>query len=214
MGKVVLLDFDGPVCDVFKGVPASLVARKLWQEAESLAGSAPRRNPSRDPLDVLREFALAYPNSRETYLLDQALERMEIEAVDEAAAAPGSAALIEGLVGRGIPWGIATNNSEVSVRRFLNRMGWEADAIEGRVIGRPDLMKPNPDVLVRLLAELNARPQETYFLGDSPSDIQAARACGVHPIGHANKPGKGSSLRAAGAELVIESPFELLSLVS
>jgi phosphoglycolate phosphatase len=40
-------------------------------------------------------------------------------------------------------------------------------------------------------------------VGDSVTDIEAARAAGVRSIGYANKPGKFGQLTAAGADAVV-----------
>jgi pyrophosphatase PpaX len=39
--------------------------------------------------------------------------------------------------------------------------------------------KPDPEVIVRALGRLGARPREALFIGDSDKDILAARAAGV-----------------------------------
>jgi phosphoglycolate phosphatase-like HAD superfamily hydrolase len=46
-------------------------------------------------------------------------------------------------------------------------------------------------------ALLNADPVQAVFLGDSPSDIEAAHAAGVRCVGYANKPGKQARLLAS-----------------
>ena len=51
---------------------------------------------------------------------------------------------------------------------------------------------------------LNAEPQDCALVGDSITDIVAARAAGVASVGYANKPGKHETLRNAGADSVIE----------
>jgi len=39
--------------------------------------------------------------------------------------------------------------------------------------------KPEPDVLLRAMEALGARPEETLMVGDSPVDVEAARRAGV-----------------------------------
>jgi pyrophosphatase PpaX len=43
--------------------------------------------------------------------------------------------------------------------------------------------KPEPDLLLLALDRLGARPEEAAYVGDSPFDMQAARAAGMHAIG-------------------------------
>jgi HAD superfamily hydrolase (TIGR01509 family) len=40
--------------------------------------------------------------------------------------------------------------------------------------------KPRPDVIVKALEALGARPEECLFVGDSAPDMEAGRAAGVH----------------------------------
>lgn len=42
--------------------------------------------------------------------------------------------------------------------------------------------KPDPEPLLLAAERLNARPEETAYVGDSPFDIRAAKAAGMHAI--------------------------------
>jgi pyrophosphatase PpaX len=42
--------------------------------------------------------------------------------------------------------------------------------------------KPDPEPLLLAAERMNARPDETAYVGDSPFDIRAARAAGMHAI--------------------------------
>jgi pyrophosphatase PpaX len=42
--------------------------------------------------------------------------------------------------------------------------------------------KPHPDPLLLALERLGARPEEAAYVGDSPYDVAAAKAAGVHSI--------------------------------
>lgn len=48
------------------------------------------------------------------------------------------------------------------------------------LIGPCDCRKPKPEMLLRAMQALDASPNETWMIGDSPADIEAARAAGVH----------------------------------
>ncbi len=58
------------------------------------------------------------------------------------------------------------------------------------------------------LDALALRAGEVVFVGDSVTDVEVARACGVRCIGYANKPGKRDVLGEAGA-FVIDSMWDL-----
>jgi phosphoglycolate phosphatase-like HAD superfamily hydrolase len=39
--------------------------------------------------------------------------------------------------------------------------------------------KPEPDVLLKSIAALGARPEDCLFVGDSPADMEAGRRAGI-----------------------------------
>jgi len=74
--------------------------------------------------------------------------------------------------------------------------------------------KPEPEPVFLALEKLGATPDESLFVGDSPYDIQAGRAAGVHTVGVAWGAFTAETLRDAGAEVVLQRPPELLPYVS
>jgi pyrophosphatase PpaX len=42
--------------------------------------------------------------------------------------------------------------------------------------------KPDPDPILHALERLGARPEEAAYVGDSPYDVRAAKAAGVHAV--------------------------------
>ena len=71
-------------------------------------------------------------------------------------------------------------------------------------------MKPNPFLLTRALQAVgDLDPASALMIGDSESDITAARTTGVPAIGFANKPGKQQRLADAGATVVVANMNQL-----
>jgi phosphoglycolate phosphatase-like HAD superfamily hydrolase len=56
----------------------------------------------------------------------------------------------------------------------------------------------------------NTEPGACAFVGDSTTDIEAARLVGVPSIGYANRPGKHALLAEAGADTVVSSLADLI----
>jgi phosphoglycolate phosphatase len=75
------------------------------------------------------------------------------------------------------------------------------------------LLKPSPHLVSRALDALGANADEAVLVGDSTSDIDAARHAGVRTIGYANKPGKVDHLTNSGAQLVIDDLDALVSVL-
>ena len=202
----VLLDFDGPVCNLFAGYPAAAIASELRDYLidagvdldESVKGTA-------DPLALI-----SWTASHEPELLEP-LERCEVLAERSAAetATPTEHVreVIRLAIESGRPVAIVSNNSRTAIDRFLelHRLSSEVTSVAGRVAGRPELMKPNPTPVVRAASSLGVPPEACVLVGDSVSDIEAARNAGSRCIGYAKNLSRGGQLEAAGADAVIYS---------
>lgn len=203
--KAVLFDFDGPICDVFAGQPAPGIARNLAEILASfdrpLGNKAYRTD---DPMEVLR---LA-PQAGETALrtIEDELSQAEVSAVLSAGLpVSGAVAALEGARTSGRKVAIVSNNSAACVHEFLLLHGLQhlVDAVVGRAPYRPDTMKPAPDSLLRASKDLAVPLRDCTLIGDSVTDVEAARATGGRSIGFANKTGKERALTAAGADVVV-----------
>jgi phosphoglycolate phosphatase len=62
------------------------------------------------------------------------------------------------------------------------------------------------------LAATGAEPGTTFMIGDRGEDITGARANGIHAVAITWGYGDLAELQAAGADLVIDSPEELVRL--
>lgn len=204
--SAVLFDFDGPICDVFVGVPAHQLARDL-------AGLAEEHDPAlsvkltetSDPMEVLR---ITFAANKELGLqIETALTKAEVEAVG-VAGAPTQGAGISLAAARASGWRVAvvSNNSAECVAEFLARhdLDRHVEEIVGRPVHRPDLMKPSPHSLLKAAELLDVEPSACVLIGDSLTDIQAAHLASSTAIGYANKPHKRQAFIEAGADAVTD----------
>jgi pyrophosphatase PpaX len=72
--------------------------------------------------------------------------------------------------------------------------------------------KPEPDLLLLALGRLDAKPQEAAYVGDSPFDMQAARAAGMYAVGVTWGGIHGRGL-LTDADVVVDTPEELLAVL-
>ncbi|MFC8292457.1 HAD family hydrolase [Streptomyces sp. NPDC057242] len=204
--RVVLFDFDGPVCDVFAGLPAPEVARELTAllSARDEAAGA-KASQTDDPIEVLR---IAHDADTELgQQIEQALTAAEVRAVAVAGQPiPGAAEALQATraAGRGVA--VVSNNSAECVRAFLELHGLEEYVTEivGRPSEQPHLMKPNPFPLITAAERMHIDVTSCTLIGDSLTDIQAAHAAGATVIGYANKPHKADLFNEAQADVVTE----------
>jgi DNA mismatch endonuclease (patch repair protein) len=100
---------------------------------------------------------------------------------------------------------IVSNNSGPAISAYLaaHDLTRYVHAVFGRDDPDPAKMKPDPYRVHEAIASVDATPSQCLLIGDSPSDVTAAQAAGVIPIGFANKPGKDRLLLRAGAERTV-----------
>ncbi|MFL3869734.1 HAD-IA family hydrolase [Streptomyces griseobrunneus] len=201
----VLFDFDGPVCDVFAGHPASGVARELAAVLVQIdATTGGQALGTDDPMEVLRLTPRAGEDA--VRRIEAALTAAEVAAV-KAAGPPvaGATESLRAAHASGRKVAIVSNNSAACVREFLalHDLDRFVDQVIGRYPNRPDLMKPSPFSLQRAAKELGVRASTCTLIGDSTTDIEAAARAGSMAIGFANKPGKEAALAEAGAGTII-----------
>lgn len=201
----ILLDFDGPVCSIFANWPAPQVAETL---RDVLRGEGVELTPSlqgeHDPLEVLRWTAtLGRPNI--VRHVETKLCAEEFAASRTASPTPYGREVIVGAFEAGKPMAIVSNNSAGAINSYVSRqrLGKYATFVAGRAFGQPDLMKPNPEPILRAAKSLNTAPADCVLIGDSLADIHGAHAAGLPVIGYANRDEKIDQFEQAGADVIV-----------
>lgn len=204
--RTVLLDFDGPVCSIFAGYPASIVMSELVATAAAAGYPVPQEyQRNQDPLDIFRFAGTVGPEL--TAMIGQELTAAELKAAETAEATPGAGDFLAACRSTGRTAALVSNNSAAALAKYLARIGWAdlVNAVEGRDPSDPALMKPHPHVLLRTLAELATSAESAVIVGDSVTDVEAGLTADVWTIGYANKPGKLEALTDAGSDAVVTS---------
>mgnify|MGYP003547124075 CR=1 FL=1 len=122
---------------------------------------------------------------------------------------PGVKETLGELQRRGMPLGVCTNKAEHITAIALRALGI-APFFASVVGARDDLpRKPAPDMLMAVLAKLGTRPADALVVGDSRSDVGAARAagCPVIAVSYGYAHGPVADLRA---DLVIDTMKDLI----
>jgi len=211
--QAVLLDFDGPVCNIFAGYPAAQIAGELLDLAIQLGHD--ELEETDDPLQVLRNIG-RIDNGGILVAITRALRLREVEAARSAVLTPGVDELIWAIKRSGRLLAIVSNNSPEAVEAYLRRVGLRQAIHE--VIGRddhlhPTKMKPSPHLLYSALQRLATRSFQAVMVGDSLSDIEAAHRAQVPVIGYANRLGKRQAFIDAHADAVIGAVSELTQVL-
>lgn len=212
----IFFDFDGPIADVFSGLPAHDIAADLLALIERF-GVQLQRVPvgETDPMEVLRwSGTIGRPDVLTA--VEDALCAAELRACAVSEPTPHTHDLIRNAAKAGRRIAIVSNNSAPAIELYLSlhNLTDYIDSVIGRTIYHPDLMKPNPFPLHRAATTIGAAAPECVLIGDSLSDIHGAQAANVPVIAYANKSHKIRAFSDAGADVVVTDMVEVPRLLA
>lgn len=120
----------------------------------------------------------------------------------------GIVPLLDALLDSGWTLGVATGMSDRGLVHCLATHGLTGHFVTLQTADRHP-SKPHPAMLEAALFEAGALPHEAVMIGDTRFDMDMAASAGVRALGVAWGYHEPHELRAAGAELVAQSPAEL-----
>jgi phosphoglycolate phosphatase len=205
--QAVLFDLDGTLIDSAPDIAAA-VNELLARSGRGPLTVAAVTSMIGNGVEKLVERALAATGAP---LDPPALEREQAAMLDIYARhltglttlLPGVREALGQLHGNGIRLGLATNKQQRFIETVFDHFGLSSlfDAVVG---GGPGIVKkPAPDILLTAMRQLGATPSDTVMVGDSTSDVQAAKAAGVRSVivrgGYTGVPAE-----QLGADIVID----------
>jgi len=107
------------------------------------------------------------------------LDRHERQAAEDSTLQPGAANTILRLQERGLRIGVLTRNTRRWTRYVLDKHAIAVDAIRCRDDGT---VKPSPEPVLRLCADLGVDPKRTWLVGDHLFDILAGAGAGTRTV--------------------------------
>ncbi len=196
--RVVLLDFDGPVCAVFAGVGDTPIADHLRASLND-AGYPTNGTDQLGPHGVLAYAATL--DQAAAHIVEAELAAAELDAIQTATPTAGAREFLTACADTGRPVVMASNNNAEAIAAYLDRhqLRQLVAHIEGRDPDDARRMKPNPWVIRRAVAHAAVPPRDAVLIGDAVTDIDAAHSADVPVVGYANKPGKAAGLQDADA---------------
>jgi phosphoglycolate phosphatase-like HAD superfamily hydrolase len=176
----VLLMFDGPLCSVYAGGGAGVVANRL---RAYLGPRLPDAIATTDnPFDVL---AWARTRSETTgQLVELELREQELAAVPTATDTPGALDLVRELALRGHTVTVVSNHSIDAVVAYLSgrEVGRYVHEISARHSVEITPLTPDPFLLTQAVLLLDTTPDRACLVCGSAADEQAARAAGLPAV--------------------------------
>lgn len=218
MPRLVQLDLDGTLVDTIPDLAYSVDAM-LQRLALPTRGEANVRGWVGGGVEWLVRRALSGDMDGEVdpELLDRALPVfLDIYAehtCDRSRVYPGVLEGLDWMAERGIALACVTNKAGRFTRKILHDLGLHG---RFRVIVSGDTLpykKPDPLPMLYALREVGAGPGETLVVGDSITDVEAARAAGLPIVCVSYGYNHGLDIRMAGPDAVVDSLDELPALL-
>jgi beta-phosphoglucomutase-like phosphatase (HAD superfamily) len=211
---VLLIDFDGPVCSLFAGTPTAPIAAQLRTTLTRAGVALPAA--IRDTGNWFEIFAFAAITGPALGRhVESELAALEAAAAHAAAPTPDLADVLSACHESGRQVAIVSNNSAHAVRIYLDihQLTGQIGAVAARTGHDPALLKPSSYLIKRAASELGTVPSACALIGDSPSDIAAARSARASSIGYAATSAGTRQLVAAGADAIITSMADLAARI-
>jgi phosphoglycolate phosphatase len=215
-----LLDFDGPVCDLYAAVGADVAADRLRRTLRATRlPFAALIDSENDPLRLL-----PYAASHGREVLDRVAERLTTAELDAALLVPPTPGLQELLArcraaGRRV--GVVGDQAVGAIEAYLAAHQLVPDAVVGRTDADPARLMPRPYLVERAVTELGVHVTECVLVSDAVPAVVAAQRAGMLTIGYAHEHGRRSfglpprgeptELASAGAEAVVSTLDELVA---
>lgn len=214
--RAVLFDLDGTLVDSApdlagatndmlraRGLPALALERlrpMVGAGARGMMGIAFGASPQDERFPALKaEF----------------FDRYEARLLRETRPFDGVDRLLDGLVERGLPWGIVTNKSERFAFPLTQGLGWATAA--AAVVGGDTTAhaKPHPEPLLEAARRVGVAPEHCLYVGDDARDIVAGRAAGMRTVAvRWGYLGEGEPIEVWGADRIVDDPAALLHWLS
>jgi HAD superfamily hydrolase (TIGR01549 family) len=175
--RAVLFDWDGTLVD---SADASYRCYERLFASFGIPFDRPRFEQTYSP-DWYRTYAaVGLPDES----WDEANSRwLTLYAEHKSELLPGAREALERFRAAGLRQGLVTSGDRGRVTRELASLGIEGFFRSVVCAGDAGQRKPHPEGLHLALAGLGASPAEAAYVGDSPEDVQMARAAGVFAVG-------------------------------
>ena len=217
--KMVLIDVDGTLVDSVPDL-AYCVDEMMKQLGMSVHGEEKVRNWVGNGVERLTRRALIgqLDGEPEDALFEKAypifLDLYDKNVCERSCLYDGVREALDFLKTTDVKIGCVTNKNAQFTLPILEKLGIKEDF---EIIVCGDTLtkkKPDPLPLLHSAEQLGASPEESLMLGDSMSDVKAARAAGFNIICMSYGYNHGEDIRDYNPDAVVDSMAEIKSLVN
>lgn len=214
----IILDLDGTLADTLRDVAVCMNEVLRNHGMQEYPEESYRRFIGGGLYDLIKMTAGDHGSSgSDKIFLNSLAEDFRIlyekNAVVHTILYPGIAEILTRLEELNIKKAILSNKLHGIVLDMVNKLldQWTFDSIWGVKDGHPK--KPDPACALEIAEELDLPYRRIYFVGDSGSDMITARRAGMIPVGALWGFRDKEELIEAGAEHILSSPGDLLTLL-
>lgn len=214
--KAILFDLDGTLLDTIDdladcmnatlaedGLPTIPVERQKYMVGDGVRKYVLRALPSDRHFNeaYVAEFTRRF---RAAYGAHWADKTRPYAGVPEMLSALGRA---------GVRMAVLSNKPDGPTREMVCHFlgAFDFAVVRGAVEGVP--LKPDPTPALRIAEELGVAPARFLYLGDTATDMQAARAAGMCAVGALWGFRSREELVDAGAQQLVARPMDVLDLI-
>ena len=209
----LILDFDGTIADTVDGIVRTAKA--------SLAEIGEKDVPREEiisliglPLDEMFRKMTGKDEEEFISVCTSTYRRLfKILALDSIKPFPAVKETLRTLKDKGISLNIASSRSRPSLFHFLERENM-TDLFD-IVLGVNEAVnhKPHPEMVLRILSEKGASPDEAIMIGDTTFDIMMGHAAGCTGCGVTYGNHSREMLSEVGTEFIIDSFGDLINII-
>lgn len=209
----VLFDLDGTLIDSAPDLAGALNRLRQRQGLAPLPYAALRPLVGSGARGMVGAGFGLQPGDEGFEELKQAfLTEYQGQLLDQTRVFDQSAWLLDELASRSLPWGIVTNKATRYAEPVVQGLGLARRTTVLVCGDTTPHAKPHPAPLLEAATRLGVAAEDCIYVGDDLRDVQAGRAAGMRTVAVTwGYLGLGEAVDDWGADLVIESPQELLN---
>ena len=211
--KAVFFDMDGTLVNSLNdlAVSTNYALEKNGYETKPIENYADYQG---NGVYVMIERALApikVTSEELTVLRNDFFDYYKNHCTDYTTDYDGIKELVQNLKERGVKVCCITNKVEKIAYKIIDHFFGGMNIVAGQIDGVPN--KPNPYQTLKAMEELNLKPEECLFVGDTGVDIETAKGAGIKSVGCLWGFRTKEELETAGANFIVAVPCEILELV-
>ena len=214
--RAVLFDLDGTLVDSAPDLGAAVDKMRVDRGLQSYPLERYRPMAGAGARGMLGEgFGMTPEHPDFASMREEFFVNYESCMTQRTAAFAGVPEMLTALQQRGLRWGVVTNKAErfaLPLTRAMALFDTAGAVVAGDTTSHA---KPHPAPLLEAARRMGLQPTECLYVGDDERDIVAGLAAGMGTVAASyGYLGRKSDVAAWGAHAAINSPLELLQVLS